>query len=229
MVVGAASPVTAPVGGMRRSHRYGHLPSPHRRRPCAGPAVRPCGLSRSLFPHRTDRRPGSWGMSVPTKYMMTENPRPPVLLFRSCSRLARRGRRLRRAGQPCSSRGVLRGDRGWMLSWPHCWRRCSRPRPSRRAALSRDWSADSASDAPSQPGRRNRTASPSSTAGWVPAGVERHGLEYKRHGTLTLYAVLNVQTGEVEGKTTARHTSLDFVSLLGEVGGHPARPTRRPT
>ena len=50
-----------------------------------------------------------------------------------------------------------------------------------------------------------------------PGRVERHGFEYKRHGTLSLYAALNVQTGEVQGKTTARHTSLDFVGFLGEV------------
>ena len=47
--------------------------------------------------------------------------------------------------------------------------------------------------------------------------VEGHGFEYKRHGTLSLYAALNVQTGEVQGKTTARHTSPDFVGFLGEV------------
>lgn len=50
-----------------------------------------------------------------------------------------------------------------------------------------------------------------------PGRVERHGFEYKRHGTLSLYAALNVRTGEVQGKTTARHTSLDFVGFLGEV------------
>ena len=50
-----------------------------------------------------------------------------------------------------------------------------------------------------------------------PGRVERHGFEYKRHGTLSLYAALNIQTGEVQGKTTARHTSQDFVGFLGEV------------
>ena len=50
-----------------------------------------------------------------------------------------------------------------------------------------------------------------------PGRVERHGFEYKRHGTLSLYAALNVRTGEVQGKTTARHTSPDFVDFLGEV------------
>ena len=50
-----------------------------------------------------------------------------------------------------------------------------------------------------------------------PARVERHGFEYKRHGSLSLYAALNIQIGDVVGKTTARHTSQDFVGFLAEV------------
>ena len=50
-----------------------------------------------------------------------------------------------------------------------------------------------------------------------PGRVERHGFEYKRNGTLSLYAALNIQTGEVHGKTTARHTSQDVVGFLGDV------------
>ena len=38
--------------------------------------------------------------------------------------------------------------------------------------------------------------------------AERHGFEYYRHGTLSLYAALETATGRVHGKTTARHTSL---------------------
>jgi hypothetical protein len=33
-----------------------------------------------------------------------------------------------------------------------------------------------------------------------PGRAERHGFEYYRHGTLSLYAALNVKTGRVEGK-----------------------------
>src|SRR6476660_8025744 len=44
-----------------------------------------------------------------------------------------------------------------------------------------------------------------------PGRAERHGFEYYRHGTLSLYAALNVKTGSVEGKTAARHTSAEFV------------------
>lgn len=50
-----------------------------------------------------------------------------------------------------------------------------------------------------------------------PGRVERHGFEYYRHGTLSLYAALDVQTGKVHGKTAARHTSEEFVDFLGQV------------
>jgi hypothetical protein len=52
-----------------------------------------------------------------------------------------------------------------------------------------------------------------------PGRAERHGFEYKRDGTLSLYAALNTKTGAVQGKTAARHTSLEFVDFLGEVVG----------
>jgi hypothetical protein len=44
-----------------------------------------------------------------------------------------------------------------------------------------------------------------------PGRAERHGFEYCRHGTLSLYAALDVQTGKVLGKTAPRHTSDEFV------------------
>ena len=44
-----------------------------------------------------------------------------------------------------------------------------------------------------------------------PGRVERHGFEYYRHGTLSLYAALDVKTGKVHGKTAACHTSEEFV------------------
>ena len=47
--------------------------------------------------------------------------------------------------------------------------------------------------------------------------MERHGFEYYRHGTLSLYAAFNARTGEVVGKTVDRHTSEQFVGFLGEV------------
>ena len=50
-----------------------------------------------------------------------------------------------------------------------------------------------------------------------PGRAESHGFEYKRNGTLSLFAALNTATGEVLGKTAARHTSAQFVAFLGHV------------
>jgi len=50
-----------------------------------------------------------------------------------------------------------------------------------------------------------------------PGRAERHGFEYFRHGTLSLYAALNTKTGEVIGKTAERHTSEEFVAFLTDV------------
>jgi transposase len=55
-----------------------------------------------------------------------------------------------------------------------------------------------------------------------PGRLERHGFEYYRHGTLSLYAAFNTRTGEVVGKTVDRHTSEQFVGFLAElVAMHP--------
>lgn len=50
-----------------------------------------------------------------------------------------------------------------------------------------------------------------------PGRGERHGFEYYRHGTLSLYAALEVRTGKVMGKTVPHHTSAEFIDFLGEV------------
>jgi transposase len=50
-----------------------------------------------------------------------------------------------------------------------------------------------------------------------PGRAERHGFEYYRHGTLSLYAALDPRTGTVVGHTAARHTSADFVQFLTTV------------
>jgi transposase len=47
--------------------------------------------------------------------------------------------------------------------------------------------------------------------------AELHGFEYYRHGTLSLYAALNVKTGRVEGKTAPRHSSAEFVAFLTDL------------
>ena len=50
-----------------------------------------------------------------------------------------------------------------------------------------------------------------------PGRAESHGFEYKRNGTLSLFAALNTTTGEVLGKTAQRHTSEQFVAFLGDI------------
>ena len=50
-----------------------------------------------------------------------------------------------------------------------------------------------------------------------PGRAESHGFEYKRNGTLSLFAALNTATGEVLGKTAQRHTSEQFVAFLGDI------------
>src|SRR5712691_3228440 len=58
-----------------------------------------------------------------------------------------------------------------------------------------------------------------------PGRAERHGFEYYRHGTLSLYAALDVKTGKVEGQTVPRHTSAAFVDFLGDIVA--SQPKRR--
>jgi len=50
-----------------------------------------------------------------------------------------------------------------------------------------------------------------------PGRAERHGFEYDRHGTLSLYAALNTSTGEIIGQTVPRHTSEALVEFLGDM------------
>ena len=55
-----------------------------------------------------------------------------------------------------------------------------------------------------------------------PGRAERHGFEYYRHGTLSLYAALDTSSGTIVGKTTDRHTSAEFVAFLTDlVSSHP--------
>lgn len=50
-----------------------------------------------------------------------------------------------------------------------------------------------------------------------PGRAERHGFEYLRHGTLSLYAALNTRSGLVFGQTAERHTSQAFVAFLSDL------------
>jgi transposase len=59
-----------------------------------------------------------------------------------------------------------------------------------------------------------------------PGRAERHGFEYVRHGTLSLYAALDVHTGRVLGATAARHTAAAFVAFLEQLVASQPRGTR---
>ena len=56
-----------------------------------------------------------------------------------------------------------------------------------------------------------------------PGRAERHGFEYYRHGTLSLYAAFNTKTGEVLGKTASSHTSAEFVAFLADIVANQPR------
>ena len=56
-----------------------------------------------------------------------------------------------------------------------------------------------------------------------PGRLERHGFEYYRHGTLSLYAALNTRSGAVMGKTAAHHTSQEFVAFLADLVANQPR------
>ena len=50
-----------------------------------------------------------------------------------------------------------------------------------------------------------------------PGRAQSHSFVYKRNGTLSLFAALNTATGEVLGKTAARHTSEQLVAFLCDI------------
>ena len=50
-----------------------------------------------------------------------------------------------------------------------------------------------------------------------PGQIARRTHEYKRHGTVQLYAALEVQAGKVTAQTTQRHRSQEFTAFLDEV------------
>ena len=50
--------------------------------------------------------------------------------------------------------------------------------------------------------------------------AERHGFESYRHGTLSLFAALEIGSGQVLGKTVSRHTSAELVAFLSELVAH---------
>jgi transposase len=51
----------------------------------------------------------------------------------------------------------------------------------------------------------------------LPMDLERRTHNYVRHGTLDLFAALNVATGKVLARCKRQHRSTDFVAFLGEI------------
>src|SRR6266849_1751035 len=49
-----------------------------------------------------------------------------------------------------------------------------------------------------------------------PGQVERRAVEYVRHGTVSLFAALEVPRGKVLGRCAPRHTSVEFVEFLDQ-------------
>lgn len=50
-----------------------------------------------------------------------------------------------------------------------------------------------------------------------PGQPERRSHDYKRHGTLSLFAALDIATGKVIGKCYARHRSAEFLKFLRQI------------
>jgi transposase len=56
-----------------------------------------------------------------------------------------------------------------------------------------------------------------------PGQVERRSHDYARHGTTTLFAALDAQSGELIGQMQRRHRSVEFRAFLGTVSRHRSR------
>ena len=50
-----------------------------------------------------------------------------------------------------------------------------------------------------------------------PGAVEARSADYLRHGTSTLFAALEVGSGQVTERLTARHATVDFLAFLDEL------------
>jgi transposase len=51
----------------------------------------------------------------------------------------------------------------------------------------------------------------------MPVVPERRSFDYTRHGTIDLFAALNIATGKVIGKLSAQHRGIDFRNFLDEI------------
>ena len=61
----------------------------------------------------------------------------------------------------------------------------------------------------------------------IPGVPERRSFGYTRHGTIDLFAALNIATGKVIGKLSAQHRAVDFRDFLDQIDRQvdPARPS----
>jgi hypothetical protein len=50
-----------------------------------------------------------------------------------------------------------------------------------------------------------------------PGRAERRSHDYFRHGTLSLFAALNIKTGQVLSQCRARHTHREFIDFLKNI------------
>ena len=50
-----------------------------------------------------------------------------------------------------------------------------------------------------------------------PGQIERQTHDYKRHGTTSLYAALNILNGQVMGRVTKRHRAKEFIDFLRQI------------
>src|SRR5437879_11786253 len=51
----------------------------------------------------------------------------------------------------------------------------------------------------------------------LPGQVERRTHDYKRHGTTSLFAALDIATGAVIGKCWPRHRAIEFRKFLNQI------------
>jgi transposase len=51
----------------------------------------------------------------------------------------------------------------------------------------------------------------------LPGVPERRSFDYVRHGTIDLFAALNIATGKVIGKLSAQHRAVDFRDFLDQI------------
>jgi transposase len=51
----------------------------------------------------------------------------------------------------------------------------------------------------------------------IPGVPERRSFDYDRHGTIDLFAALNIATGKVIGKLSAQHRAVDFRDFLDQI------------